>query len=582
MIVRLLSQGIILHNPPSTLLHYLEGMVHSRLIAPKLKREGRGFVTEDGDRYFYIDKAANDYYYHISQLENLKSAINLAQGKGQLGKVTYVKEPVSSGVDVKFKNYKFDMVVPDDNPKVYEMYGFQNEVTEKAMEPGRRQTIFAIQTGRGKTKSFQKVMVKKSKRTCIIVRPAYKDKWRNDCVTDKTGLYEPSARVRVATGVDGINLLIDDAKNGRLDRMNISTIIIPTTSLKLWLEWHSSSVSINRINLWEFYSILGVGNVGYDEIHEHFHTVYLAGMILNPPPTVEMSATLVPSKSKEFIRQRYLERFPLKYRLTIPVIRICKVGFFYYSIMVNKFLHRVDRMAMYNHKTFEDYLYQHSMLEDYFDMVYSIMVNGYLNSYQDGQRAIVFFSLVQTCTDFTEYVKRRLSEEDRPKLNVVRYVADDKYDDLMKADVAISTPGKAGTAIDLPGLVLALVTTAIDDRQLNEQIAGRPRKPTKWEMDPLVIFTHCRELTKHNRYLNSRMEALNLVAKKLSVVDTSYKINGIEKPNVHLSPTKSDIGTNTERGKQLKVLEKFKRRVAKKQRFDKRQRRKNFKRGRRG
>ena len=920
LLIRLLSQGLIVHNPPAALVYYLEKSLHPSLIAPKLKRERGKFIEEDGDCYFHIDKIANDYYYHIDKLPAITALIEMAQSRGQVGEFELIRAPRSVGTDVKFKNYKFDLVVPEDDPEIYDFYGWQNDVSDKACEPDAIQTIFEVQTGRGKaqsnnepvltpsgwvpmgslavgdyvigsdgkptkiigvypqgtlpiyefsthdnrsvkvcgehlwqsfyvnttdkrrwgvrdtkemqrllslhnprlyiplnlpveykeqveelpidpyvlgvligdgsftsssvtvvgpdlhiftrvgmrigtgdrlvvkdkiencmtlhigavdginktknalisvglfgkrswektipevyfqssieerwellrglmdtdgtvnkdggqpsyctsseelayqvrdiarslgcivrvsckkepkysykgekkvgrpayivffrlpkpsmlftldrkkdlckddgqytdilkvrvksiveageaectcikveaedelfitkdfivthnTKCLQKVMVRRAKRTVIIARPAYADKWRKDCVDDETALYEPSQRVKVVKGVEGINALLSDGLSGDLDKKNISTIIIPTTSFKLWLQAHAQSVSSKRINLWEFYEILGAGLVAYDEIHEHFHTVYLTGIILNPPILVEMSATLKPGKAKEFIRQRYMERFPKKNRVSVEIIRICKVGYMYYSIGVGRMVNRSNGMPMYNHKVFEDYLYQHSMVESYFEMVYDVLERGFLKSYQTGQRALVFFSLVQSCTDFREYCVKRMKEDNHPEMVVNRYVGVDNYSDLMSSDIAISTPGKAGTAVDLPKLVIAIVTTAIDDRQLNEQITGRPRKIRAWaNMDPKVIFLHARELKKHNMYLASRRDALSAVALSQDVVNGPYRIHGEEKENKFLSPTKSH--SSPEKSKMDKVSSKFKKLQANRERLAKRQ-----------
>lgn len=420
------------------------------------------------------------------------------------------------------------------------------------------------------TKTFQKVQVRFGRRTAIIVRPAYVKKWKYDCVDDEGGLYEPSPRVRVVSGVAGIDNLLEDGRNGELDRKNISTIIIPTTSLMLWLEEYSNRVHRNGIELQKFYEYLGVGLVGYDEIHEHFLTVYLSGVILNPPKLVEMSATLKPSAKKEFHRLRYAERFPQRNRVDVPYIRVCDIAFIYYSILVKKMRDRVNGMSMYNHKTFEQYLYQHEMIDDYFEMVYDLMKRAYFSNYQKGQKTLVFFSMIQTCTDFTEFLKKRVAVDRDEEFNIVRYVDKDKFEHLQAADIGVSSPEKAGTAIDLPGLVLALVTPAISDRQKNEQIAGRPRTVTQWEgVTPKVLFMHCLELNKHNTYLKERMDSLSHVAKSLNVVNGGYQITGKERVNYKLSPEVAG-GKTPDKTKAKKALGKFRRKQAKQQWKDRR------------
>lgn len=377
------------------------------------------------------------------------------------------------------------------------------------------------------TKCFQKVMVGVGKRTLIITKPSYTKKWYTDNVLDETALVEDASKVRMVTGIAGIEALIEDAKCGVLDESNTSTIIIGTNSLKMWLEARSKGAVESKFPLYEFYEILGVGLVGYDEIHEHFHTIYLAGIVLNPPKTVEMSATLKPGKSKEFIRSRYLERFPLDKRVNVPHIKVCKIAFIYYQSINRQFNKYINGLQMYSHNEFENKIYSLGLKEEYFAMVYDIYKLGFFKEYERGQRGLIFFSLRKSCTDFTEYMRRRMKEDKLPSMVVNRYTGEDKYEDLLASDIAISTPGKAGTAVDLPGLKLVVVTTAIDDRQLNEQIAGRPRRLKDWpDLDPSVYFLHCQDLNKHNKYLASRQSALSHVAKSLDVVSTDYILEG--------------------------------------------------------
>ncbi|EED6472303.1 hypothetical protein XI41_26115, partial [Salmonella enterica subsp. enterica serovar Derby] len=98
-----------------------------------------------------------------------------------------------------------------------------------------------------------------------------------------------------------------------------------------------NTAATNPVDLDTFYDVLGVGLVAMDEVHEHFHLVYMAGIMLNPPASIEMSATLKPGSSKAFIAERYLERFPMEYRISIPIIPVVDVKALYYRLDDKKF-----------------------------------------------------------------------------------------------------------------------------------------------------------------------------------------------------------------------------------------------------
>tara|TARA_Y100001960_G_scaffold61541_1_gene64330 strand:- start:11882 stop:14617 length:2736 start_codon:yes stop_codon:yes gene_type:complete len=407
------------------------------------------------------------------------------------------------------------------------------------------------------TKSAMKTMVKLGTRTVIIVRPSYIDKWEYDTCRDKTGLKERRKRVYIVKGVQGISDMLREGRDGVLDKRRISTIMIPTTSLQLWIkDYCERPQDYTWLEIGDFYNLLKAGLVLHDEIHEHFLLVYLSAIAMNPPRLLEMSATIDPSKNKQFICERYLERFPLSARLSVDYIPVVDVAGIYYSISDPKFNAKANRMKLYSHTAYEKNLYQHGIIDQYFEMVYDLLQRGYLNNYQSGQRALVFFSLVQTCKDFKAYVDKRLAAEGH-KLTTAKYNSGDSYDKFMAADIGISTPGKAGTAIDIPGLVLALVTIPIDDKQLNEQITGRPREVTAWDLTPKVLFLHCVQVSKHNRYLRSRKRELEKIVKSFKIAHSKYDLKGgkprginssIHRPNIKRIPLPNSKGLSNRRG----------------------------------
>lgn len=372
------------------------------------------------------------------------------------------------------------------------------------------------------TKTSQKVMVKRGVRTALIHRPSYVDKWLFDCCEDATGLREDRSVVHVAKGVEGIYELYRMGLEGELDRRGIKIVIIPTVSLMLFIkEWINSSHN-NPVKLDQFYNVIGVGEVVMDEVHEHFKLVYLSGILMNPPALVEMSATLKPAKAKQFIADRYIERFPMASRVSVPYIPVVDVRAVLYNIDNKKLQGYASWMSPYNHKLVEAKMIAMDMEESYFDMIYDVFQRSFLANFQPGQKALVMFMTVEMCERFLQYARKKLDQSEHAHLNVVKYNAGDSYDLFIDADVGVSTPGKAGTAIDIPGLVHFYVTTPISDDQLNEQIAGRPREQKLWDLTPRVWFFHCAGIPKHLKYLDARKEALGEIVKSFHTAMSRY------------------------------------------------------------
>ncbi|MCU6405741.1 hypothetical protein KW817_22465, partial [Enterobacter quasiroggenkampii] len=185
-------------------------------------------------------------------------------------------------------------------------------------------------------------------------------------------------------------------------------------------------------------------------------------------------------------------------------------------------------MTPYNHKLFEGKLISENMHLSYADMVWDVIERTYLASYQPGQKVLVLFATVAMCEFFTEYVREKLAQSDKfHALMVAKYNAGDSYDDFIQADFSISTPGKAGTAVDKPGLVHMYITTPVEDQQLNRQMAGRPRKilHNDWgELDPVVWLFHSLSIGKHCNYLNARQKSLSDSVLSFKIASSPYVV----------------------------------------------------------
>lgn len=517
------SMGVRVEVPVRQIEIALKSWAEQNLHAPKMGKDHGRITVEQGDGYYAYLPSTRTFIFHKTFLEQILSVIKNTIVSYQLD-VTISEHDVSKvrkqPYGCAFPNHGFDLVVTDPDSRFY----YQNDVVDAALDPLWAQVIFAIQTGRGKTKSLQKVMVRMGVRTALIMRPTYKDKWIFDCCDDPTGLMVEKQHVLVCQGVQSIYDAYEMGQNGELDAKDIRIIIIPTVTLQLFLKEYMNTAATNAINLDDFYDTLGVGLVGYDEVHEHFLLVYLSGIMLNPPKTVEMSATLEPGASKVFIRERYKERFPIVNRLSIPYIPVVDVRGLYYTIEDKKLAWWATKMTPYNHKVFEGKLMREGYHVSYCEMWFNLMERTFLENYEPGQKIIILFATVDMCEFYTNYVREKLASHPRfCDLMVAKYNGGDSYDDFIMAEIGVSTPNKAGTAIDKPGTVHMYVTTPIDDQQLNEQIAGRPR-PVIWDMNPKVWFGHCMNIPKHGAYLNSRMHSLKGKVLSFKVATSPYVV----------------------------------------------------------
>lgn len=519
------SMGVRVEVPIRQAERAILAWAEENMHAPKMGKQHGRITTERGDAYYAHIPSLRTFIFHKVFAEKIKHILQRAAIEYAFQyKLTEHRPVRGTPYSCTFDNYGFSMVESDPESRFY----YQNEVVDAASDPNRPQTIFAIQTGRGKTKSCMKSMVKRGTRTALIHRPSYVPKWLFDVCDDETGLRILRDEVLVCTGVQAIYDALEMGKSGELDRRGIKVIILPTVSLQRFLKEYINTAATNPVDLDTFYDVLGVGLVAMDEVHEHFHLVYMAGIMLNPPASIEMSATLKPGSSKAFIAERYLERFPMEYRISIPIIPVVDVKALYYRLDDKKFAWWASKMTPYNHKLFEGKLIKENLHLEYANMIWDVVEKSFLKRYQPGQKCLLLFATVAMCEFFTEYVKDKLSRDPvfHP-LMVAKYNAGDSYDDFIQADFSISTPGKAGTAVDKPGLVHMYISTPVEDQQLNEQMAGRPRKilHNEWgEIDPTVWLFHAYNVPKHCNYLNARQKSLKDVVLSFRIATSPYVV----------------------------------------------------------
>jgi len=144
------------------------------------------------------------------------------------------------------------------------------------------------------------------------------------------------------------------------------------------------------------------------------------------------------------------------------------------------------------------------LLKNYLKIIDHAIYNRFVSVREDGQKALVFFARVDLCTLMTERLRKLY-----PELNIVRYVGSegDSYEDILEADITVSTIGSAGTAIDIKNLRSTFMSTAIDSRQSNEQVLGRTRPLKDWpDITPEFIYFGCLEIDNHMKYHRNKRE----------------------------------------------------------------------------
>lgn len=497
-------------------LHHALKVFNESLTQPKIQRQRGKVFTIPGDKYAVRVDKENAFYYadalYDSVITLLKERAMLLMRRGIEIRESRIEPYV--GDTVSFKGHNLNMVEPEGD------FFWQNACVDKCTTPEDWHNILEIATGEGKTKTALKIATKIGKRILLLTKAAYLDKWVGDL---KENLNLRAGELYKVKDIKELEILLhaggDKLKTGK-DRKECKAIVISSHCIENYINEFKTRHD-KCVHPTDLLNRLGIGLLIYDESHQFFRMNYTSFIMLNPPRVIDLSATLDPDDA--FMKQRYLERFPPLRRYTgnvyIPFIDAIGLR---YNINDHKVTSRMNRLSMYNHPELEKMIMRNkAMLNNYMHMCAEILKVWYVTDKQEGQKALIIFATKAMCTLFTEYMKRKY-----PKFDVYRYIEGDVYKKATQADIIVSTPGKSGTAVDYVGLVLAVITVAVDATQANLQMLGRTRKSTLklWNMNPKVVYPICNQIKKHHMYWNKKAVKFQGRVRKLVTLGSSFVV----------------------------------------------------------
>lgn len=363
--------------------------------------------------------------------------------------------------------------------------------------------MLEIQTGRGKTFCALKAGEKVGQRIMAVLKPTYMDKW----VSDFTNIYdmEPD-RVWSITGAKNLKLLLKEAMNGTLD---VDAIVISSHTLLSWIgDYNSMKPDVFALAGWpccpdKLFEVTGTGLRIVDEAHQEFHLGFMIDLFTHVPLSISLSATM--KSDDQFTNQMYELVYPKALRYAnLPYIRfIHSYAWKYRFENDQKLCYSYPGATTYSHNAFEESILKNPMmLQSYLEFIGHVVRHHYLeDDYQPGDRCLVYASSIHMCDIIHKYLKKIFSGMD-----VRRYVDDDPYDNLMQAEVCVSTVGSAGTGHDISKLTTVVLTPAIKSTQSNIQGFGRLRETIGRKMK--FVYFVCLDSDKHVEYHHEKTSLL--------------------------------------------------------------------------
>jgi superfamily II DNA or RNA helicase len=440
-----------------------------------------------------------EYRYHINVLKKFKEYLAFHNLKDSLVEIEQTELPPVREVDFKI----FDS---------WNLHDYQDEGVDYVLNPeGSVSKLIEFQTGKGKGVTSLFAVAKTRLAPVIIVKPMYLEKWRDEIREVFDIAIEDLMIIR---GSDHLMALLEMALEGRL----VSKIVLISNKtiqnwFKLYKEYGDQTLEMGyACRPSELMQTLRSGFRLIDEVHQDFHLNFLVDLYTHCHKSLSLSATL--DKEDPFIQRMYEIAYPSNERHKGPAYdRYTNATALFYRIARPDAIRTKDMQGNYSNHVFEKYLMKNPpVLKNYLNLIDQVLKAKYLRTYQPTEKAIIFCASIEFCTLVTEFMQKQY-----PNLDVRRYVEEDPFENCIEADIRVTTPISAGTAVDIPNLTTNIMSVAISSQQQILQMFGRTRK-LKSGKTPECISFYCGDVEKHMAYQQKNQELLRTRALTYSPV----------------------------------------------------------------
>lgn len=341
-------------------------------------------------------------------------------------------------------------------------------------------------------------------RWMVSILPKYKEKWGGDIVEN---LDLDAKKVMMIDSTDGLRGIIDHCKNHGTKKLQ-PTLVVTLTTLATFFKAYQKdpdgAIEDYGCAPMDMWAILDIGMVSVDEAHEHIYSVYLLALHLHGPMFVSMSGTM--QAEDPFVEMIQNVVYPMIKRYNdVKMGKYINVELLEYQIkreLRHKVRYQVFNRQDYSHVELEKSIMRNKGLLNSFLNMWGVIVDyGYMQRRVAGDKMIIYAATVDMVNIIITYMEQRF-----PSANIKRYAKTekDKYENILTADIIVSTLQSSGTAVDIPGLISNLCTTMVNSGKTNLQCLGRLRDLAGKEM--YMFLPYCVNIRKHVTYTTYRVE----------------------------------------------------------------------------
>lgn len=447
-------------------------------------RERRGFryVTAALKVFAAATHDRKEYRFHINCYKEFEKHLAINFLSGDLVTVIDEAPPAFEKIELKV----FDQ---------WKVFDYQEPVIDYIMKEGEPVSKFVdLQTGKGKSFCAMKSISNMGMRAVYIVKAMYLEKW----VIDIRKTYDITIEdLMVIRGSNQLMALLQMAVAGQLD---FKVVLLSNKTMQNWLklyERHGNEILGMGYACTpdQFFEVLQAGIRVIDEVHQDFHLNFKIDLYTNVAKSLSLSATLLADDA--FLNKMYELAYPKDERYKGPAYDkyIASTAYCFNFREPNKIRTKDPASKNYSHHLFEQsVIRQPEVCSNFLEMIDRVLRVKYFDIKSEGEKAIIFCASIEMCSIVTDFLKKRHKDMD-----VRRYVEEDPYDNLMEADIRVTTLLSAGTAVDIPMLRTTILTTAVSSSQSNIQGFGRLRKMPSGNTPEFVYFVGV-DIPKHVEY----------------------------------------------------------------------------------
>jgi superfamily II DNA or RNA helicase len=363
-------------------------------------------------------------------------------------------------------------------------------------EDSGKDPLLALPTGFGKTFIALSVAGQRQMRLGLFILAEFIDKWIMD-IHEKLNI--ELDEIAVIQGASKLQAATDLSRWEKRPKAYIFSI----TTLQKWYDAYRDGdydlLSRYECLPYELCQHLGIGTCIFDEIHKHPYSIYRTKCHLHVPKIINLSATLF--TKDHMLRKVNLMMYPPRYRFDeITMEKYIKVYACAYRMDDIKYskIRTSYTGNTYNHIAFEESILKLKYIRDqYVKMILDLLETGYIKRRQPGDRSILFVASKKFATYLSLVIKKQY-----PHLTCETYLQEDAYVNMLVPDIRVTTIISGSTAHDVPNLITAIMTNAIDSPNSNIQALGRLRNLKDKEMR--FYYTYSFSLEKHVQYHQAR------------------------------------------------------------------------------